>query len=142
VAVDGGASVRHRVCESEEGEDGEAKMEDASPATATCEIRSAMARGVGATGGDGVGMRWAVTGAVHVHAVPATRVCGQKAFWATERWADPISILFQYLKSIQNSKSRPSLGPKIFKRCKGLDLNLVNKLSHWPNFKFPLDLML
>jgi hypothetical protein len=101
-----------------------------------------MARGAGVTGGDGVGARWAVTGVVHVRAVPATGARGQKAFWATERWADPISILFQYLKSIQNSKSRPFLGPKIFKLCKELDLNLVNKLSHWPNFKFPLDLML
>jgi hypothetical protein len=41
-----------------------------------------------------------------------------------------------------NSNYLPSHGPKIFKLCKVLDLNMVKNFVHWINFQFPLYLMI
>jgi hypothetical protein len=41
-----------------------------------------------------------------------------------------------------NSNSLRSQGPKIFKLCKVLDLNMMNNFVHWLNFQFPLYFMI
>jgi hypothetical protein len=48
----------------------------------------------------------------------------------------------QIASTICSSDSLPSLGPKIFKLCKALDLNMMNNFVHWLNFQFPLYLMI
>jgi hypothetical protein len=40
-----------------------------------------------------------------------------------------------------NSNQMPSRGPKIFKLCEVLDLNMMNNFPHWPDLKFRLDFM-
>jgi hypothetical protein len=44
-----------------------------------------------------------------VHAGPATGACDQKVFWAADRWAGLILIIFQYLKFIQISKFKTNI---------------------------------
>jgi hypothetical protein len=48
----------------------------------------------------------------------------------------------QIASKLCNSNSLPSQGPKIFKLCKVLDLNMMNNFVHWLNFQFPMYLMI
>jgi hypothetical protein len=53
-----------------------------------------------------------------------------------------VFLINQIASTLCNSDSLPSLIPKIFKLCKGLDLNVMNNFVHWLNFQFPLYLLI
>jgi hypothetical protein len=53
-----------------------------------------------------------------------------------------VFLINQIASTLCNSDSLPSLVPKIFKLCKGMDLNVMNNFVHWLNFQFPLHLLI
>jgi hypothetical protein len=79
-----------------------------------------------------------------MHAPTATGARGQGGFWATGLRPSPILKISNIPNHTKLAKSNtlPYKGPKIFKLGMRLPLNKLNNFVNWPNFKFPLDLMI
>jgi hypothetical protein len=84
------------------------------------------------------------TEACHAHAPTATGVRGKGGFWAAGLRASSVSKFSNIPNhtKLANSNKLPSLSPKIFKLGMKLRFNKLNNFVNWPNFKFPLYLMI